>query len=414
MRKSELMRYFYWILLVIAGISFILGILVVSKTYNIITALITMGAGVGTYIGIFIIYWYYSFKTTTSVNYLYAGLLLALLPAGLFSWAYATGNLLTLLEPSVPSTPPIIVGVNATAQVYIAQIPVQVTQFCECKLYHTFNSSDWSNWTAVNIGGNYVGTDFYHDGWLNCDLFTYNLSKFAQTDEQGRGVVFWLKTQAWWKLTAWMKGTYTPPSWWKYASLNMTEGGKAISQVIETNETVLSWTRIGSGINLVYILAIPYTNYFKIENALTYDRWNSSDNAYANKSIANWQISIKNPTNETYRGYPAVYDWQTHRWYGRWLIASSNDFQNIYRTYNDSFGNTKVLWFNITQGWSYKGAVLNNSIIADRTYDTALLLDKFNYDLSFKADIQIYNGSAGISWYLGGGFENDIHIIKAL
>jgi hypothetical protein len=317
------------------------------------------------------------------------------------------GNVLTLAPPG-PGPTPVITIENATLQVQILGQLADIGGLCEVKLYKATDWLNWSTWTEVNIQGNWSGTEFYHNGWLNANMFNSNLSKMGGSD-----YAWYVKTQAWWKLSEWAKETYTPPTWWFFSFLTATQI-KDSEVAIALNETGLSWTRIGSGVNTIEIVSVPWTLYGKIENSASFDRWNSSDNAYSDNYISNWQISISPPLNESLRGYKQTYDYQTGQYFGCWLIASSNDEFNINDTYDDSYGDTKLRWFNITQGVGYKGAIFNDSIVVSQTHEIAILLPTFNYDWSFKTNIEIKNGSAGITWYLGGGFENNIQIIRAL
>jgi len=408
-RKSELNRFYYFLLPIVAVSTFLLGLFLVSQTLNFVTALVTMVAGVGTLIGFWLIHYWYLFRPTVNTYYAYAGLIIALLPVGTFSYLYATGSLLTLTEPPTQPAPPIILGVNSTLTVKLSNNLV-ITGLTEVQLYQTTNQSNWTSWESIDISGNWSSTEFYNNDWLNADMFNMNLTGY---DSQGRSVSYWLRTRAWHKLSEWANATYTPPSWWFWSALP-PEAITSAKSHIEENETCPTWNMIASGENTITLISVPYTNYLKIENSATFEQWNSSDGAYADNYTQNWEISINNPLNESERGFNAEYDWETSQWFGAWLIASSNNSENINRTWVDSYGNDNLLWFNVTLGRNYIGVILNNSIVADTTYDVAILLKTFNYDLTFNADIQIWNSSQGIHWSFGYGFEDNIQIVRQL
>jgi hypothetical protein len=315
---------------------------------------------------------------------------------------------LTIVPPTPPSPPGPVV--NATIEVQPLGINSDVTGFCEVKLWQTYNESNITTWSEVSLSGNSPGVDFYKDGWLNAVFFSQTLSG---KDSENRSVAYWVQTRVWHKLSEWTKGTYTPPGWWT-PWVNLTSYLLDIKQVLEENETGVTWDRISTGKNIIYLFSEPYTLTGKIEDPITFDRWNSTNGAYANNYTNNWKVFINIPANETSRGFNQEYDWLSQQYYGGWLIASSDSWENINRTYTDEFGSTFPLWFNVTIGRNIMGAVLNDSIIATSPYDIAFLLPTFNWNWQFQANIQICNGSNGIHWYLGRGYENNIQIIRAL
>lgn len=316
---------------------------------------------------------------------------------------------LTIVPPS-PPTPPVITGENATLKVQVPGDMADITGLCEAQLWRTDNQTNISSWVQINIQGSWGSTVFYHNGWLNAALFNVNLSKFLIPNQT---TFFYVRVQAWWKLSEWQAGIYTPPSWW-VPWYNYTSFMNETKPYIEENETCITLAPIGSGVNTILLISEPYTLYGIIQNAATLQPWNSVDGAYTDNYTATWQIKFKIPVNETYRGFNQIYDWQQQEYYGCWLIASSDDSQNIYNYYNDTFGISRVLWYNTTFGRDYKGAIFNNSLTSVATYDVALLLPTFNYDWSTQAQIQIANGSAGIHWFLGKGYESNIQIIREL
>ena len=314
------------------------------------------------------------------------------------------------LAPPTPG-PPGAPIVNATLEVRVPGKEFDITGLCEVKLWQTYNATNVTTWSIVDLSGNSPGANFYKNGWLNAAFFNQTLSG---KDSENRSVAYWLQTRAWWRLSEWVQGTYTPPGWWT-PWVNISAFYLAgLKPYLEENETCVTWNRIENGTNIIYLYTEPYTLMGKIEDPITFQRWNSSNGAYTNNYTNNWEISINLPANESYRGFNQEYDWLSQRWYGCWLIASSNSSVNINQTYTDIYGTTFPLWFNVTNGIDISGAMLNNSIVTSTTYDIAFLLTTFNYNLQFSADIQIRNGSNGIYWYFGKGFEDNIQLITQL
>jgi hypothetical protein len=316
---------------------------------------------------------------------------------------------LTLAPPG--EEPPISqAGVNATTFVTNTD-NINITGFCEVQLWQTYNRTNSSTWSQVNIVGNWGSTEFYHNGWLNAYFFNRNLTG---VDTLGRVVAYYLKVRPWWLHHEWMIGTYTPPSWWIWSHLAITPNPNATDPYIEENETSFTQIRIANGVNSITLVGEPYKTYLKMEDTNTLQDWDSSDGAYSNNLTANYHIRINVPLNESRRGYNTQYDWHSGQYYGIWLIASSDDLDNIYHFYTDIFGNDKLTWFTITQGFEYKGVIFNNTLTAWGTYDVAILLEGFTGNTDFYADIKIWNGVSGINWFLGKGFENNIQIVATL
>jgi hypothetical protein len=320
---------------------------------------------------------------------------------------FAAG-ILTLAPPTPPS--PGAPAINSTLEVRIPGNELGITGLTEVKLWQTANETNQTAWSIIDLSWNVTDPVFYHDGWLNSYFFYENLSGY---NDLGQPVAYWIQLRAWWKLSEWQAGTYTPPGWW-VPWCNLTPYINQTNPYIEENETCVTWYRLYSGKNTLYLISEPYTLYGKVENKVTLQSWDSSDGAYADNYTDTWKVIINLPGNESYRGFNQEYDWLNQQYWGCWLIASSNCSDNIYRTYNDTYGTTFPLWFNVTIGRNIIGAVLNDSLITTTTYDIAFLLPTFNYNFQFQADIQIWNGTNGIYWYLGQGYETNIQIISAL
>jgi len=310
-------------------------------------------------------------------------------------------------EPEAHGT----LGYNATC---VIETPsgADITLLSEVRLWETYNRSDPVAWTWINTSGSLAATEFWHpDGWLNADLFEWNLTGY---DAANRSVEYYLEARAWHQLEEWMTGVYTPPSWWNGSQIDMVEEAGSVRAIIEEGETAITWQRIYSGDNLIRMVAEPYTNYLSVIHKDTLQTWQQLDGYYPDGYTGNFRLRIKNPVNESSRGYNQEYDWNSRSWSGCWLIASSDDAANIQNAYQDAYGNDLLKWFNITNGLLYRGVIFNESLTTVAKYDCAMLLPSFSYDIDFYADIQIANGSAGISFFLGRGTESEIQILTQL
>ncbi|MBW1931586.1 MAG: hypothetical protein ACTSRL_14375 [Candidatus Helarchaeota archaeon] len=315
-----------------------------------------------------------------------------------------------------PTPPPaegyeVVPYLNATTEVQIMNTQAIVTPLTEVQLFMVDDLTNWSTATQIDLSLLAPAPEFIHTGWLNADFFNYNLSTLQGPNESK---AFMVRVRPWWLLSEWREGFYSPPSWWLAGQAYdpYVQCSSCLQGLIEENETSPIWVRIGSGVNRINLVTEPYTLYGKIENSVTLQSWNSSNNAYSNNYTDSWTITLNLPTNESQRGYLQTYDWRTGIWYGCWLIASSNNYQNIYRSYNDSVGNAWLQWINMST--FYRGILFNDSIISGTLYDVAILLPTFTMGLSFTAQIQLWNASAGIHWYLGYGYETQIHLITKL
>jgi hypothetical protein len=215
-------------------------------------------------------------------------------------------------------------------------------------------------------------------------------------------------------LEEWLTGSYTPPAWWLGGLVLSSEDIEDIRKILEENETCVTWQQVWNGENNIELISEPYMNYFSITNKDTLQNWQTGDGAYSDGYTANFYLRIKNPVNESRRGYDQQFDYLNKEWHGCWLVASSDNDSNIVNYYTDAFGNDILKWLNITSGLWYLGVIFNDSITSAAQYDCAMLLPTFSYDYEFYADIQIANGSSGIHFFLGKGSESNIQIVATL
>jgi hypothetical protein len=342
-------------------------------------------------------------KATIAIALLVTGIGLSL-----FFYFYQ-GSIFQPDEPPIeePTGP---LGYNATVTIR-TPTGADISLVTEVRLWQTYNYSNITCWSWVDVSKNWSSTEFWHDGWINSYFFNWNLTG---RDALNRSVIYYLEVQAWWMLDEWITGAYAPPSWWVGSLINMTEDGQDIRAVIEEGETCVTWQQAWAGNNVIDLISEPYMNYFSITNTDTLQNWQTSDGYYEDGYKANFRIRIKNPVNESRRGYNQQFDYLNKEWHGCWLIASSDNESNIVNYYTDMFGSDFLKWFNVTTGWWYAGTVFNNSITGAATYDCAMLLPTFSYDYEFYADIQILNGASGIHFFLGEGPESNIQIVTAL
>jgi len=348
---------------------------------------------------------------TKNRNQWIAGILIAGFSVALIIYGVYIGVLGTIFPPA-PVTPPEEIGRdNCTISVYNSQGNAIITGFTEVRIWQTYNYTNASTWSIIDISQNWSATEFWHDGWLNTWFVNYNLTGY---DALSRPVFYYAELRAWWLLEEWMNEDYTPPNWWAWSEVNMTRDNASIRVFIEENETCDTWQQVWNGNMEITLISEPYTSYFSMINTYTLERWNNTDSAYADGYTDNFKVDIKNPVNETTRGYSATFNYSKGEWYGCWIIASSDNDSNIYNNYTDVFGTDYVRWFNVTKGMQYVGVIFDDGITSVATYDCALLLDTFSWDVTFYADISITNGSAGIHFFLGKGYESDIQIMRAL